>query len=143
MQSADAPNTTVQSNGTDIAQVENNSLVWGKIKIEGAITNGTVPVPIDILLYKDHSLGTFTDITDADAPMAPMSTQTVTLQKKAKMYFKRVFLSPQNDKFVCYIPIKKKLLRDGESLKLLVEDRQTATNSVSYQIYGSLKARRT
>lgn len=138
---ADSPDATLETDGTNNIQVENDSLVWGKLKIDFAVNSGSIAVPVDVLVFKDINLGSFTAPTDADGWALAPNTDAIALQKKAKIYFKRFMLSPQADKMTLSIRIKPKLLRDGESIGILIEDRNANTHTINYQIYGGIKHR--
>lgn len=139
---ASDPATTQEATGsTTSIEVENDSMVKGKLTIEMAHRAAvSAPSYIDIILYKDAA--GVTDVTDADAWAVHSDTAAIRDIKKMKMWFKRVFLPATTVEKVRFtIPIKPKLLKEGHSIKLFLESRNAGTHSIDYQVYGWTRAR--
>lgn len=104
--------------------------------------NSTPPMWIDILVYKNFGIaGALGAPSDADQWANQPDSTTIILRKKAKIYFTRVLLTDDPDTKEITIPIKKKYLREGESIRIFIESRTTGTHTCYYQIYGRMYAK--
>lgn len=93
------------------------------------------------MVYKLGTIGQEAAPTDADSWAVKGVSATILKRKRERMYFKRLFFSPQSDKMSVNIRLPRRFLRDGEKVGILLEDRQTSiSHTLSYQLYGWVKS---
>lgn len=146
LEANDSPTLSQVSDGTVVADCENNSIITG-IKVKFALVPNaqiTDPIQYSFLLWKDrNSFAGANDPTSALDVLAPSTTAQLGLLKANTAMFRRDFLSASGDKHTYFLKIPRRLrvMKDGDTLKLTITNSEAATDAMEYFISGYITVR--
>lgn len=139
---ADSPDHTLVSNGTNVAQVDRNSRITG-IKVILSIVAAPAPddpIPVGVMLWKDNQYGQATPPTTTDDILVPSTTMTLANQKANTCMFRRFYLTGVSDKYTMSLKIPRRLrtLREGEFIRLIVSNLEAADEAIEWMAHGRI-----
>lgn len=139
-----APDNSVISNGTTIAELEEESYV-NRIKLQlfiNGTATGDANEPIDVILYRDYK-GQVGNITDpADIFDGPNTEANDELRRHA-IWFKRLYLTAAKDRQQFFINTTMKgkgYLPQGSVIKLAIMNK-SASESIQTSVIGHIYAK--
>lgn len=140
IQTADSPDYTTVTNGTTVAQVENNYLTRASLKLEVAPNGASYTSWLGVWLYRDER-GAVADPADMNEFNLSPADEISGFQRKNTAYWARHRFSSNRDRLILTLRIPRRLqiMRPDTIWKLFLQNENG--NTIAYSLTGRFYSR--